>query len=93
MRVQLFIDHKRRELFSKTEFFRRFLKCLKCFKNKLFIKNIILFKHLFFYSRIKNICWVTGRSRSVYKHFRVSRFVMKGVSRLGVLQGLKKTNW
>jgi hypothetical protein len=56
MRVQMYMDIQRRSLFRHSEFLRKLLHCLRCFKSKLFEKNTIIFKKLFFSSRIQNIC-------------------------------------
>ena len=66
---------------------------------KLFLKNINI--HRFFKkdkapsaalgkSRINNSCVLTGRTHAVYRGFRVSRFVLKGMSSLGYLPGIRK---
>ena len=48
MRVQIYMDIQRRALFKSTEFLRRFLRFLRCFKSSLFEKNTTIFKKLFF---------------------------------------------
>ena len=41
-------------------------------------------------SRINNRCVLTGRTRAVYKGFKVSRFILKGMGSLGYLPGIRK---
>jgi small subunit ribosomal protein S14 len=44
-------------------------------------------------TRIRNRCIVTGRSRSVYKLFRVSRIVFRELASQGAIAGVKKASW
>jgi ribosomal protein S14 len=41
-------------------------------------------------TRVNNQCILTGRTRAVYKSFKVSRFILKGMSSLGYLPGIRK---
>jgi ribosomal protein S14 len=43
--------------------------------------------------RVNNYCILTGRTRAVYKSFKVSRFVLKGMGSLGYLPGIRKCSW
>lgn len=45
------------------------------------------------FSRVKNYCIVSGRSRSVYKDFRLSRIKFRDSVRSGVVYGLRKSSW
>lgn len=54
--------------------------------------------HLIFYNKIiknkiHNRCVLTGRSRSVYRHMRLTRMVLKKLSVYGLLPGIKKISW
>jgi ribosomal protein S14 len=40
--------------------------------------------------RINNRCILTGRTRAVYKGFKASRHVLKGMGSLGYLPGIRK---
>jgi ribosomal protein S14 len=44
-------------------------------------------------SRIRKICILTGRSRSIYRFFRVSRLKMREYGQSGYFVGLKKASW
>jgi ribosomal protein S14 len=44
-------------------------------------------------TRIRNRCILTGRSRSVYKQFRVSRIVFRNLASQGFIMGIKKASW
>ena len=43
--------------------------------------------------RLKNRCWVTGRSRGFYRHFGLSRHVFREMSHECLLPGIKKSSW
>jgi len=89
----IFRDYSRRKMFKNSEFYRRFVNCVSLLNKRLFFNNISLFKKLFYFTKIKNYCWVSGRRRAVYRAFKVSRVVMKGVSPPGVLLGMRKASW
>jgi small subunit ribosomal protein S14 len=44
-------------------------------------------------SRARKRCWVTGRSRGVYKDFGLSRHVLREMGHNGLIPGLKKSSW
>lgn len=44
-------------------------------------------------SKIKNKCLISGRNRSVYKKFRLSRMFLKNLGVAGFINGLKKSSW
>lgn len=44
-------------------------------------------------SRIKNRCILTGRARSVNRHFRLSRFAFRSLSSNGQLPGVASASW
>jgi ribosomal protein S14 len=44
-------------------------------------------------TRIRNRCTITGRSRAVYKKFRVSRIVFRELATQGALCGIYKSSW
>nr|YP_009392513.1 ribosomal protein S14 [Caloglossa monosticha]ARW61075.1 ribosomal protein S14 [Caloglossa monosticha] len=43
--------------------------------------------------RQRNRCWMTGRSRGFYRHFGLSRHVLREMSHQCFLPGLKKSSW
>jgi small subunit ribosomal protein S14 len=43
--------------------------------------------------RLKNRCMFTGRSRSYYRKFGVSRLVFREMALKGELPGVKKSSW
>ena len=44
-------------------------------------------------TRLHNRCWVTGRSRGVYRDFGLSRHVFREWAHQGLLPGVVKSSW
>ena len=44
-------------------------------------------------TRIKNICILTGRSRSIYRLFKISRLKLRQLASNGSLPGVSKYSW
>lgn len=44
-------------------------------------------------NRLRNRCWVTGRSRGYYSDFGLSRHVMREMAHQGLLPGVTKASW
>ena len=44
-------------------------------------------------SRHRNRCWVTGRSRAIYRDFGLSRHVLREMAHEGLIPGLSKASW
>ena len=44
-------------------------------------------------TRIKNICVLTGRTRSIYRLFRISRIQLRKLASEGSLPGISKFSW
>ncbi len=43
--------------------------------------------------RLKNRCMFTGRARSYYRKFGISRLVLREMALRGEIPGLKKSSW
>ena len=43
--------------------------------------------------RLKNRCMITGRARSYYRKFGISRLVLREMALKGEIPGLKKSSW
>ena len=100
-------DIIRRKYYFKFEQIRLILKFLKLNKFRLISNNFIRFidplQNLFNIqinfsnslklSTIRNKCIITGRSRSVYKDFRLSRMQLRHLASFGLLMGIKKSSW
>lgn len=44
-------------------------------------------------SRLRNRCWLTGRSRGYYRDFGLSRHVIREMAHTGLLPGVVKSSW
>ena len=44
-------------------------------------------------TRVRNRCEVTGRSRAVYRKFRLSRIMLREMGNKGLIPGLTKSSW
>ena len=92
-------DHKRRLLAAKYELRR---KLYKAFCKDLDLPSDMRDKHRYklsklprnsSFARVRNRCISTGRPRSVYEFFRISRIVFRGLASRGPLMGIKKSSW
>nr|YP_009867105.1 ribosomal protein S14 [Rotheca serrata]QKG04084.1 ribosomal protein S14 [Rotheca serrata] len=92
-------DHKRRLLAAKYELRRKLYKA--CCKDPD-LPSDMRDKHRYklsklprksSFARVRNRCISTGRPRSVYKFFRISRIVFRGLASRGPLMGIKKSSW
>lgn len=90
---------KQRYLFKNFEKNRLILKILS--KN-LNIKKTLRWKlqqkWFFFHqnssiTRIKNLCVLTGRSKSIYRLFKISRIQLRNLASKGFLPGVSKYSW
>ena len=43
--------------------------------------------------RLHNRCLITGRSRGYYRHFGLSRHLLRELAHEGLLPGVKKASW
>ena len=44
-------------------------------------------------TRVRNRCELTGRSRAVYRKFRLSRIMLREMGNKGLIPGLTKSSW
>ena len=44
-------------------------------------------------TRVRNRCVVTGRSRAVYRKFKLSRIMIRELGNKGLIPGLTKSSW
>lgn len=44
-------------------------------------------------TRLRNRCWLTGRSRGYYRTFGLSRHVLREMAHDCLLPGVKKSSW
>lgn len=91
-------DLKKRKLYKQKEFYRSTLKSIiydtrinEYVRYKAFLKLTKTKKNSVTF--IKNRCIYTGRSRSVYRFFRISRILLKYLSSQGYLPGIQRASW
>ena len=44
-------------------------------------------------TRVRNLCALTGRSRGVYRKFRLSRIKLRELALAGKVPGMRKASW
>ena len=44
-------------------------------------------------TRVRNLCALTGRSRSVYRKFKISRSMLRELALQGKIPGMRKASW
>ena len=44
-------------------------------------------------TRLRNRCQITGRSRAVYRKFKVCRIMLRELALAGQIPGLRKASW
>lgn len=97
MKYQIRKDKKKRSLVQKNELKRLFLKyCMRNEDSSINWKHSLRLSKLSSNSskiRVKNRCIYSNRSRGVYRHFRLSRIVLRDLGSLGQINGLKKSSW
>jgi len=100
MSNQIIRDQKRRAQLFKFELKRLQLKAL--IQDRRSLSSNLRYEYSLQLSklprnssktRVRNRCILTGRSRSVYKQFRVSRIVFRNLASQGLIMGIKKTSW
>jgi small subunit ribosomal protein S14 len=90
---------KQRYLFKDLEKKRLILKII--LKNLNIEKDLRwkLYQKWFFFTsnssitRIKNLCVLTGRSKSIYRLFKISRIQLRKLASEGFLPGVSKYSW
>lgn len=92
-------DKKKRDLFKRYEIKRKYLKYV--------VSNDRVTKHIRINAmlqlnklprssarvRIRNRCVITGRSKSIYRTFRMSRLSLRNFAHNGLLPGILKSSW
>jgi succinate dehydrogenase (ubiquinone) iron-sulfur subunit len=91
-------DGRKRFLFSNNEIcFLSFKLLLESNFSKMKLK-----KHLFSMNRqilnhsltsVNNRCLITGKGKSIYKEFRLSRIIFRKAADSGLLAGVKRSYW
>lgn len=92
-------DIKRRKLFLKYERIRRLYKFIQQNSRLKRSQRFHYSRALTFLpkdssiSRIRNRCLLTGRARSVYSDFQLTRMKLRELASFGLLMGIKKSSW
>lgn len=87
------LDNKARDFLKNTEPLRRALRTLSRSRlpRKLRVNILLRMSFLGLYVRgVRGVCLVTGRSRGVFRNFRVSRVVFRDLASRGALPGVRK---
>jgi len=99
MKFSIAKDNKRRQLFFKHELTRLVFKSLlqnfslpRIFRTKLQLQLTLLPRDSSLV-RIQNRCILTGRSKGVYKFFKLSRIQIRELAAQGKIMGLQKSSW
>jgi small subunit ribosomal protein S14 len=99
MQKKIKMNINQRYIFKTFEKNRLVLKILV---NNLLLKNKKRQKiqqHFFSFpknsslSRIKNLCILTGRPKSIYRFFKISRLQFRKLASKGYLTGISKYSW
>lgn len=99
MKKQIKKNITQRYLFQQNEKQRLILKAIT---QNLILENTIRWKtqkkllqlsNNSSVTRIKNRCIITGRARSVYRFFKLSRIQLRKLASSGFLPGLSKYSW
>ena len=92
-------DKKKRRLFQKVEKDQRVWKAILFDENQSEEKRHLAHKKLNELGRIgsktkiKNRCLLSGRSKSVYRKFKISRIELRELALKGGIPGWTKVSW
>ena len=92
-------DQHKREFFQKNELKKQLLHVfiqdfsIPYQERRAFLKKLNDFPRNASKTRIKNRCVLTGRSKSVYKRFKMSRIKIRELASKGDITGLNKASW
>ncbi len=91
-------EKKREKLVNKYEKKRleikQNLKKVKSYKEKLDLyAKLQTLPRNSFPCRLRNRCWLTGRSRGYYRQFGLSRHVLREMAHACLLPGVVKSSW
>lgn len=80
-------DKKRTDIKNSIKFSTSFEETLKSYSRfQALPRNS-------FPSRLRNRCWMTGRSRGYYRSFGISRHVLREMAHNCLLPGVTKSSW
>lgn len=87
-------EHLIKKYSEKRAVIKTELNLIRSYNDKIpLLKQLQKFPRNSAPSRHRNRCWVTGRSRSFYKDFGLSRHVLREMAHEGSIPGLRKASW
>ena len=93
------IDQKRRQLYKKNELNNQILKLL-AYNTKMplitrwkYIMKLTKLHKNSYIVKIHNFCILTGRSKSVFKNFKLSRISFRTKASFNKIVGITKASW
>nr|YP_009118094.1 ribosomal protein S14 [Malawimonas californiana]AJF22886.1 ribosomal protein S14 [Malawimonas californiana] len=99
MKYSLIKDNKKRVMFNKLEYKRR---CLKSIIHSSLLSDNIKIKAMYSLNklsrsssivRVHNRCVLSGRPKSIYSDFKVSRIMLRELALNGLMPGIVKSSW
>jgi small subunit ribosomal protein S14 len=95
----IFLFFAKNKIFLSSNFSKSFFNPRKTFSEPKKKKNFFggglshRFPKISYISEIRNTCFRTGRTHSVYSEFRLSRMCLKEAFNQGIFPGIKKSSW
>lgn len=92
-------DQNKRKLYKKYEQLKKLLQTLirenstSYQEKKYYLKKLRKIPRNASKVRIRNRCVLTGRAKSVYKSYKISRIKFRELAAKGALQGVTKASW
>ena len=100
MKSNIFKEHKRRNLYKKNEKMHFIKNGFSFIENNAFFKVInqhalknFKYNKKGLKTRIHNRCILSGRPRSVFQQFKISRNFLRDKGSTGLITGLSKISW
>lgn len=93
------IDNKRRQLYRLNELNNKILKVLAynttlpIFSRWKYKLKLTKLNKNSYSSKIHNFCIITGRSKSVFKNFKLSRITFRKKASFNKIIGINKLSW
>jgi ribosomal protein S14 len=90
-------DIKHRMTYAKTELLQRVLRVVYNYNENLTVRFIltkiitIWFSSYSYSVLVRNFCILSGRSRGIYKKYKLSRIFFRSLISVGLFFGLKKS--
>ena len=96
MKKSRFLNKKSRKLFRIKEFDLIFFQLLLKNSQIPFTFKRVFYRYrisnLIFQSKIRNVCFISGNTRSFYKDFKISRVILRKLGSQGLICGIQKSS-